>query len=211
MPPILVSAWRNVNQTREMPGESVPQRNLVPPSSRARPWSGLPWARPWRWPGRLVWVALVASLAGCRYHVGTPSPSAGLRVEAVEAPVVEPAVADALAAALGAAIRREGAAGERAISARVLQARFEPAASRDGHVYAWEASLVVDFTLTGAAPRLIQLRRSAPVASPTGDAAQIAQLRADALAGLAAVLADEAVSFFLYAPAAEPSLPGGEP
>jgi hypothetical protein len=162
--------------------------------------------------GRLVsGFVLVLLAGGCRYHLGQPAPAVGLAVGEVQAPVAEPAVADALAAALGAAIRREGAAGEALITASVHQASFVPAASRDGRGYAWDAQLGIDFVLLGPSPRRLELRRSVRVSTPAGDAVEPSILRASAFADLAAVLADEAVSSFLYAPAPAPAPPGGSP
>jgi hypothetical protein len=158
---------------------------------------------------RLGLAVLVGLLvASCRYHVGHPAPAVGLAVGAIEAPVVEAGVADALSAGLAAAIRRADAAGERIILVRIEEAAFEPAASREGQVYAWEATLSARFVLTGPEPRELRLRRSSRVATPTG-APDLAQLRGAALEQLARVLAEQAVDSFLYGAQPEPS--EGEP
>lgn len=146
--------------------------------------------------------------AACRYRVGHPPPAVGLTVGEIEAPVVEPTVGDAMAAGLAAAIRRAGAAGERSVLVTIEQASFEPAVSREGRVLSWEATLSARFVLTGPEPRSLHLERSSRVATPAGSV-EPAQLRGPALGQLAAEMADQAVSHFLYAP--EPTQPPGEP
>ncbi len=173
------------------------------PESDPRPWGG-PWGgRRSSCTAILAFLALGAAELGCRYRIGSPPPAVGLSVGEVQVPVAEPAVGDALEDALGAAIRRCGAAGERALTASVVRADFDPVASREGAVLSWEASLGVRFVLLGADPRELELERSMLVATPAGSPPDPVLLRAPAFADLAAILADEAVSFFLYAPQAE--------
>jgi hypothetical protein len=160
----------------------------------------------------LVPLLLLASScllgAACRYRIGHPPPSVGLCVGDIRAPVVEPAVADAMASGLAAAIRRADAAGDRSILVSIEQASFEPAASREGQVLAWEATLTARFVLSGPEPRTLRLQRSSRVAAPSGTV-DPTQLRGPAFELLATALADQAVSSFLYAP--EPTQPTGEP
>ncbi len=157
----------------------------------------------------LATLPLVALTCACRYQLGHPPASIGLSVGEIQAPVAEPGVADALAAALGAAIRRAGAQGAQPILARIDRASYQPASSREGQVMTWEVALAVTFTLTGPQPRELSLERSTLVATPPG-AIQPSQLRSPALAQLAGILAEEAVSSFLYAPSSPP-MQGVEP
>jgi hypothetical protein len=147
-------------------------------------------------------------LVGCGYRVGHPPHGVGLRPGEVQVPVSEPAVGDALEHALGAAIRRQGAAGDRAVDVRVERAVCEPAASRSGTVALWSAELSATFTLLGAAPRTLSLQRGSTFASP--QAGDLPAARAQAFEELATALADEAVSLFLYAPPGG-ATSGGEP
>jgi hypothetical protein len=155
-------------------------------------------------------VGLFLGLPGCRYHLGSPPSTVGLRVSEIQAPIAEPGVADAMAEALGAAIRRAGAEGERAILVRVERASFEPCISRAGQVLVWEAELAATFVLVGPRPREIDLQRSTRLGL-AGVGAQVDQPRAAAFAELARVLADEAVSSFLYAPSDADEAPGAQP
>lgn len=158
----------------------------------------------------LCLVPLLLTSGACRYRLGHPPVSIGLSVGDVQAPVAEPGVADALAAALGAAIRRAGAQGQQPILARVERASYRPSSSRAGQVQAWEAVLAVTFVLTGPQPQELRLERSTMVATPPG-AIRPGQLRGAALEQLAEILAEEAVSSFLYAPASPSPSPGVEP
>jgi len=147
---------------------------------------------------------------GCGYRVGRPPVTLGLCLGEVRAPVAEPGVADAMSAALAAAIRRAGAHGERGILVQVRRADFQPSASRAGSVLAWEAVLEVSFVLSGPQARELTLKRSMVVVTPAGGM-QPNQLRSPAFEQLAVVLADEAVSSFLYAPAGADPAQGVEP
>ena len=196
-----MAAARNVNpganhggRLSRIPLERSPRRRREILSSRSLAWASV----------RGVVVGLVLlGLPACRYHIGHPAPSVGLTVGEIQAPVVEPGLADALAASLAASIRRAGAEGERHILTRIDRASFEAAVSREGQVHAWTATLEVTFVLDGARPRELSLQRSLVVATPPGGVAPT-ELRQPALEQLAAVVADEAVSTFLYAPKPPP-------
>ncbi len=165
---------------------------------------------PWRIVGLLSSALVLVTLClGCRYSVGHPPPAAGLRLGEVQVPVSEPAVGDFVHAALAAAIRSQGAAGERAINVRIEQASCEPALARDGHVHAWSAELSASFTLLGPTPRTLSLRRVATFEVPVGGMLSVS--RSATFEELASALADEAVSIFLYAPVGERASTRGEP
>jgi hypothetical protein len=156
---------------------------------------------------RCVAAALPLVLAGCGYHVGNPPSLGGLALGAVEAPVAEPALPGALEGALADAIRRRGAGGERTLQARVLRAELAPGAARAGGIEAWTATLEVRFEVSGPAPAVLVLQRDALVPAAGEGADGLPAARATAFAGLARVLADEAVDWFLYAPRGEVSAP----
>ncbi len=158
----------------------------------------------------LLLSAVLMGIMGCRYRIGPPPASVGMVVGDIQAPVVEPGIADALAVALGAALRRAGAAGERRLDAVVRRADYRPSTSREGAVTSWEAELEVAFVLGGPQPRELVLQRSLVVATPAGGV-EPTQLRAPALEQLAVAIADEAVSFFLYAPDGAQPAPGEDP
>ena len=144
----------------------------------------------------MLWVGLV----GCGYKVGSPAPALGLRPGTVEAPVAEAGLPEAMTSALTAAIRRHQAQGSDMVSVRVHHAELRPLSSRDGAVYAYQAELAASFQLLGASPRQLELQRSTTVSLPQGGSQGLVALRAAAFAGLAVVLADEAVDLLLHAP-----------
>lgn len=118
----------------------------------------------------------------------------------VTAAVVEPRLADDLREALAAALRRQGGAGSVAVDVQVTEATFEPAAGDGGRVVAWTATLGATFSVSGPAPRAVTLQRSLTTASTGPGADGLPGVRADTFLRLSQVLAEEAVTWLLYAP-----------
>ena len=150
-------------------------------------------------------VALVVSFslgcAACSYHLGRPPVEAGFRVGEVVAPVVQPEIADVLASALSSALRRMDAAGERTLNARITRADWVATAATGGSVAAWEATLEVRYT-AAVGGRALDSRRSTIVAGGSADPEALDVLRSDTFRALASASADEAITWFAYAPEA---------
>jgi hypothetical protein len=150
--------------------------------------------------GPLVAVALgLSGGVSCGYHVGRPPIDAGFVVGRVVAPVVEPEIAETVASALAASLRRLGATGEIVLDARVTKTDWSPAAASGGSVSAWEASLEIEYSQRSG-ERVLQTRRRTVVAALGADPARLNSLRTDTFSMLARSSADEAASWFAYAP-----------
>jgi len=141
------------------------------------------------------------SVSACSYHLGRPPLDAGFRVGEVVAPVVQPEIADVLAASLASALRRMDAAGDRLLDARVTRADWVPTAATGGSVAAWEATLEVRYTAV-LGGRALDSRRSTIVAGGSLDPEALDALRSDTFQALASASADEAITWFAYAPEA---------